>query len=193
VQVTPRRADAQRNAERVVRAALAAFEELGAAVSLEEVARRAEVGIATLYRLFGNRDGLVRAAFTTFFVEELEPLARAAREADDPWIGLRSALGASVDALAAHRVLMKAAREAGAISVDIVERFLVPLGDVLAAAQRRGDVRDDLVIRDLAAVIVMALATAHRDGADDRRRYLGLLLSGMRPSEEELPPPATRA
>jgi AcrR family transcriptional regulator len=193
VQLPPRRADAQRNSARVVRAAIAAFEEVGAGVPLEEVARRAGIGIATLYRLFGGRDGLVREAFATFFVEELEPLALAARSAHDPWDGLVTALAATVDALAAHRVLLDVARETGAVSVDVAEVYLRQLGDVLAAAQRAGQVRSDLVVRDLAAVVVMALATAHAKdpGGADRRRYLALLLAGMRPSEERLPPPAS--
>jgi AcrR family transcriptional regulator len=193
VQVPPRRADAQRNSVRVVQAAIAAFEEVGAAVPLEDVAKRAGVGIATLYRLFGGRDGLVRAAFAAFFVEEVEPLALAARDADDPWDALSTALAATVDALAAHRILLHEAQEAGAISVDVAERYLLQLGDVLAAAQRGGQVRADLVVRDLAAVVVMALATAHADdpGSPDRRRYLALLLAGMRPSDEPLPPPAS--
>lgn len=193
MQLPPRRADAQRNSARVVRAAIAAFEEVGAGVPLEEVARRAGIGIATLYRLFGGRDGLVREAFATFFVEELEPLALAARSAHDPWDGLVTALAATVDALAAHRVLLDVARETGAVSVDVAEVYLRQLGDVLAAAQRAGQVRSDLVVRDLAAVVVMALATAHAKdpGGADRRRYLALLLAGMRPSEERLPPPAS--
>jgi AcrR family transcriptional regulator len=193
VHVSSRRADAQRNSARVVRAAIAAFEEVGAAVSLEEVARRAGVGIATLYRLFGGRDGLVREAFATFFVEEVEPLAQAARAAADPGDGLADALARTLDALAAHRVLLAVAHETGAISVDVAERYLLQLGDVLVAAQRAGRVRNDLVVRDLAAVVVMGLSVAHTDdpGGADRRRYLALLLAGMRPSEERLPPPAS--
>jgi AcrR family transcriptional regulator len=192
VQVTPRRADAQRNSARVVRAAITAFEEVGATVPLEEVARRAGVGIATLYRLFGNRDGLVREAFATFLVEEVEPLAQAARAAPDPWDGLAGLLVRTLDALVAHRVLLDVAQETGAVTVAVAERYLQQLGDVLTAAQRAGRVRGDLVVRDLAAAIVMALATAHSDdpGNADPHRYLALLLAGMRPSAEPLPSPA---
>jgi AcrR family transcriptional regulator len=193
VQVPPRRADAQRNSARVVRAALSAFEELGATVPLDEVARRADVGVATLYRLFGGRDGLVRAAFTTFFVEVLEPIALAAATADDPWDGLAGALADTVDALAEHRVLLHLAHEHGAITVDIAERYLSELDDVLVAAQRAGSARADLVGRDLAAVLVMVLAGARAVDPADRRRYLALLMAGMRPSAEPLPAPGRGA
>jgi AcrR family transcriptional regulator len=195
VQDQPRRADAQRNAARLVRAALDAFEEAGAAVPLDEVAARAGVGIATLYRLFGGRDGLVRAAFATLFEEEVEPVLHAARDAPDPWAALTRALSATVEALAGHKELLTLAHESGAVSVDIAERFLGPLGKILDAAQSAGAVRGDLVVRDLAAVVVMALATTKHKKAGtneastaDRRRYLALLLAGLRPSAEPLPP-----
>ena len=191
--VQPRRADAQRNSARVVRAAILAFEEVGAAVPLEEVAQRAGVGIATLYRLFGGRDGLIREAFATFFVEEVEPLALAARAAEDPGDALATALVRTLDALATHRVLLGIARETGAVTVTVAERYLHQLGDVLVAAQRAGRVRSDITVRDLAAVVVMALATARADDPAnaDPRRYLALLMAGMRPSDDPLPPPAS--
>jgi AcrR family transcriptional regulator len=191
VQDPPRRADAQRNAARLVRAALDAFEEAGAAVPLDEVAARAGVGIATLYRLFGGRDGLVSAAFATFFEEEVEPVLHAARDTLDPWVALTRALSATVEALAGHKEMLTLAHDCGAVSVDIAERFLGPLGEILDAAQRAGAVRDDLVVRDLAAVVVMALATtkhktikSEKASTADRRRYMALLLAGLRPSAE---------
>ncbi|WP_285774323.1 TetR/AcrR family transcriptional regulator [Microtetraspora sp. NBRC 13810] len=188
------RADARRNTDRIARAAIEALEESGAGVSLDEVARRAGVGIATVYRRFGDRGGLIRAAFLTYFADEVEPLALAARDADDPGQALAAALQATTETLAAHRVLLSAAKESGAFTVDIAERYLSPLGDVLAAAQRRGQIRRDLVIRDIAAVVVMAMATVQLGdppGAD-RRRHLALLLAGMRPSDEPLPAPSPR-
>ena len=57
------RADARRNRERLLTAAKAAFAELGAGVSLEEIARRAGVGIATLYRNFDSREAMLEAVY----------------------------------------------------------------------------------------------------------------------------------
>ncbi|SDC68201.1 TetR/AcrR family transcriptional regulator [Actinokineospora iranica] len=190
MQEQPRRADARRNFDRIVRAGIAAFEDLGAAVPLDEIARRAGVGIATVYRLFGGRQGIVHAAFETFFAEEIESLALAARDADDPWEALTHALSATVERLTAHRVLLAVAHEAGAVTVHIAERYLGPLGPPLAAAQEAGQVRPDLVVRDLAAILVMALSTTRMaDSATaGRRRYLAILFDGIRPSPRPLPP-----
>ncbi|UBU17942.1 TetR/AcrR family transcriptional regulator [Nonomuraea gerenzanensis] len=187
------RADALRNADRIVRAAIAILGERGPEVSLEEIARHAGIGSATVYRRFGDRDGVIRAAFETYFAEEVEPLVVAARDAADPGEALAGVLTATVDTLAAHHGLLKAARQAGASTVDIAARFMGPLGTVLDRAQRAGQVRADLVARDLAAIVIMALATAHpADPAhQDPRRYLALLLSSLRPSGDELPAPSS--
>ncbi|GAA2212474.1 TetR/AcrR family transcriptional regulator [Nonomuraea monospora] len=186
------RADALRNADKIVRAAIAILRERGPEVSLEEIARHAGIGSATVYRRFGDRDGVIRAAFETYFAEEVEPLVVAARDAADPGDGLAGALTAAVGTLAAHHGLLKAARQSGASTVDIAARFMGPLGAVLDRAQRAGQVRGDLVVRDLAAIVIMALATAHSSDPahHDPRRYLALLLSSLRPSGDVLPEPS---
>jgi AcrR family transcriptional regulator len=189
---TPRRSDARRNGERIVAAAIAAFADVGPQIRLEDLAARAGVGVATVYRLFGGRDGLVRSAFETVFGDQVEPVALAARAEPDPAAGLRAALNGTLEVVATHRALFRAAREAGVIRVDTTERYLRNLDDVLGAAQRAGAVRSDVTVRDLAAVLVMVLAVMHdqdRDGAD-RVRYLALLLDGLRPGLAALPPPS---
>src|ERR1700753_797185 len=82
----PKRADARRNYDKVIAAAREAFGESGASTSLEEIARRAEVGIGTLYRTFPNRQALLEAVY----VGELEGLCDAAGELDglEPWDAL---------------------------------------------------------------------------------------------------------
>jgi len=81
----PKRADARRNYDKVVAAAREAFAERGASTSLEEIARRAEVGIGTLYRNFPNRQALLEAVYAG----EVENLCRSAAGFDelDPWEG----------------------------------------------------------------------------------------------------------
>ncbi len=82
----PKRADARRNYDKVVAAARGAFAEGGAATSLEEIARRAGVGIGTLYRNFPNRQALLEAVY----VDEVEGLCRTADGLGDlaPWDAL---------------------------------------------------------------------------------------------------------
>src|ERR687889_2723605 len=83
----PKRADARRNYEKVLAAAREAFAEGGESTSLEEIARRAGVGIGTLYRNFPNRQALIEA----LYLEEVEEVARSGAEqlaVDDPWEAL---------------------------------------------------------------------------------------------------------
>src|SRR6201994_567668 len=79
----PKRADARRNYDKVIAAAREAFAEGGTATSLEEIARRAEVGIGTLYRNFPNRQALLEAVYA----DEVENLCRSTADLDgmDPW------------------------------------------------------------------------------------------------------------
>ena len=82
----PRRADARRNYDKVVNAARAAFAERGASTSLEEIARRAGVGIGTLYRNFPNRQSLLEAVY----VGEVEDVSASAADFAqlEPWEAL---------------------------------------------------------------------------------------------------------
>lgn len=82
----PKRADARRNYDKLIEAARAAFTERGSSTSLEEIARRADVGIGTLYRHFPTRHDLLQAVY----VEEVEALAASATELAhlSPWDAL---------------------------------------------------------------------------------------------------------
>jgi AcrR family transcriptional regulator len=184
------RVDAARNHERIVVAAGAAFEELGPGVPLDEVARRAGVGAATLYRRFRNRDELVRAVIEHVLTTEIAPATEVVT--DDPWRDLAGMLESVVESFAAHRTVLRLAREVRAIDVDLVTGYLSAMERPLRRAADAGRVRPELLARDLAAVVVMSLATVHDrdpDGAD-RRRYLALLLDGLRPAPRVLPPPS---
>ncbi|MFP5070524.1 TetR/AcrR family transcriptional regulator [Pseudonocardia nantongensis] len=190
----PLRADAARNHRRIVDAAAAAFESDGADVALDEIARRAGVGVATLYRRFRTRDQLIRAVLEDVFTAEVEPTAAAGD--GDPWADLTGSLTRAVEAIVGRRTLLRLARESGAYDVESVQRYGRVLARLLDRAREAGVVRDELTTRDLSAVLVMAMAvsTSDDDGPDpaaDQRRYLALLLDGLRPGRPRLPEPST--
>lgn len=174
------RVDAARNQDRIVEAAGRAFEQDGPGVSLEEIARRAGVGVATVYRRFGNRDGLVRAVVERAFRGGLA----AAAPTGDAWADLTGLLTAVVDAFAGHRVALGLAR--GLFDVAAIGRYLAVLDAPLQRARAAGVVRPELAARDLAAVVVMALAVTDAE-EDGRGRALALLLDGLRPGPPPLP------
>src|SRR3954471_20074612 len=84
----PKRADSRRNYEKVLAAAREAFAEGGESTALEEIARRAGVGIGALYRHFPSRQALVEA----LYIDEVEDVCRSAEQLDgsDPWEALNS-------------------------------------------------------------------------------------------------------
>lgn len=184
------RVDAARNYERILVAAGHAFEEIGPSVTLEEVARRADVGIATLYRRFRNRDQLVRAVLERVLTVEIEPAI--AVETDDPWLDLVGSLETTVEVFARRRVLVALTRETDTLDVESLHRYINSMQRRLHRAIAAKVVRPEIQARDLAAVVVMALATVHPDDPNgaDRKRYLALLIDGLRPTPNTLPPPS---
>src|ERR1700739_478543 len=99
----PKRADARRNHERVLVAAREAFAEGGESTALEEIARRAGVGIGTLYRHFPNRQALLEA----LYINEVQEVCRSAARLDDadPWQALNDWFESLIGYLATKRAL----------------------------------------------------------------------------------------
>jgi AcrR family transcriptional regulator len=182
------RVDAARNHERIVAAAAQAFEDEGPSVSLEEIARRAGVGVATLYRRFGAREQLVRAVLEHVMATDLAPAVVDGGQ--DPWHDLVATLAATVEAIAAHRVLASLARDIPGGDVMAATSYVARVDRLLSRAQEAGVVRPELTKRDLAAVVVMALSISRMRGHDpaEVRRYLALLADGLRPAPIPLPP-----
>ena len=106
----PLRADAARNAERILRAARDVYGELGPEAPVEAIARRAGVGERTLYRRFPTKAELIRAALDQCIAEDLAPTIKAARGADDPIEGLAQLIDAAIALGAREHNLLTAAR-----------------------------------------------------------------------------------
>jgi AcrR family transcriptional regulator len=177
----PKRADALRNYEKVVAAAREAFAEGGESTSLEEIARRAGVGIGTLYRNFPNRQALLEA----LYVEEVEEMARSASELspDDPWQALNDWFQRFIGYMATKRALAAELLDYLDQDAELFKVCRASLWDagepLLKRAQEAGVVRDDVTIGD---VIQMVGGIAKMPSTDPAQteHILRIALDGLR-------------
>jgi AcrR family transcriptional regulator len=152
----PKRADARRNYEKVLAAARDAFAEGGESTALEEIARRAGVGIGTLYRHFPSRQALLEA----LYVNEVEELSRSAEQLDglDPWEALNSWFERLMGYLATKRAL--AAELTNYLDPDAplfqaCRASLFAAGEpLLKRAQEARVVREDVEFSDVLHMVV---------------------------------------
>jgi len=174
------------------------FADSGVDVFLEEIARRAGVGAATLYRHFPSKDELVRAVIEHGFADQVEPvLRRALDDEEDALTGVVAVLDAFMTMASQHRNALAAARQPGQFPVDVVAPFFERLAIILARAQQQGTVRADLDAEDLPRLLIMVFNTIWlNDAPGNWRRYLMLLLDALQPiAARPLPPvtPVTRS
>jgi AcrR family transcriptional regulator len=152
----PKRADARRNYEKVLAAARGAFAEGGESTALEEIARRAGVGIGTLYRHFPNRQALLEA----LYVDEVEEVCRSAAQLDgaDPWEALNGWFERFIAYLAtkralAHELLNYLDQDASLFRVCRASLF-ESAEPLLVRAQEAGVVRPDVNISDVMQMVI---------------------------------------
>jgi AcrR family transcriptional regulator len=194
----PLRRDAERNRQRILRAAADAFAEGGLAVTMDEIARRAGVGVGTVYRRFPDKELLIEALFEQR-IDELVALAEAARDDPDPFTGLVRFFDAFLAVQAADRglkdVVLGTAHGAGR-AARARDRIGPIVDDLLARACEAGDVRRDVVASDLALIQFMLGAVidfTHDVAPDTWRRVLAIVLDGLRPARDAPSPIATPA
>ncbi len=180
-----RRADAERNRARVLNSARELFAERGANVSMDEVARCAEVGIGTLYRHFPTKEAMVEAASQQRFGEILTYYRTVCRESAEPLESLQLLL---------TRIAEVEARDRGFASV-VVEGTLgsdgpasplradleAELVKLVLRGQACGSIRRDIVGADILSLTCGLTAIVHRRGGD-WRRYIDIVLDGVRSS-----------
>jgi AcrR family transcriptional regulator len=185
------RTDARRNAERIVRAAAEVFSAAGTGASLEEIARRAGVGAATLYRHFATKEDLVRAVLEQAFAEQVEPvLERALDDGGNAGVGLVRVIDAALEMAAANRNALAAVKGPQRIPLDLAPSFFRRLAEVLSRAQREGTVRGDLQAADLPRLVAMLITAMWFDeSGEEWRRYLSLLEDALAPGAASPLPP----
>jgi AcrR family transcriptional regulator len=174
---TTRRRDAQRNRAAILEAAAEVLTRSEGFALMPEIARRAGVGQATLYRHFADRHALLAGVIG----HQLERLEAHAAHAD-----FRTLLRDTLHSLIAHRGLVNLA---GRLEPALQERYLQRLVTAFAGPMRRaresGHIRPDLLPDDLVLIFAMVRGAAERPG--DPRRAVDLLVEGLLTSREFLP------
>ncbi|WP_158803704.1 MULTISPECIES: TetR/AcrR family transcriptional regulator [unclassified Acidisoma] len=179
------RADGQRNRERLTEVAKLAFAELGADVSLDEIARRAGVGIGTLYRHFPTRDAIIEAVYRRE-VEQLAGSAARLLASLSPGEALHEWMRLFVDYIATKKVMASAI---GAIVANTPELYASSLGQITNAmvllvdrASVAGDIRPNVDPNDLLRALVgFTYGNTSPGWQASALRLIDILIDGLRP------------
>lgn len=177
----PKRADARRNYDKVIAAARSAFTEGGAETSLEGIARRAGVGIGTLYRHFPNRQALLEAVY----VEEVQRLSATAAELAglEPWQALSTWLEGFVEYMVTKQALATELLDnvdpGAPLFLSCRASLYAAAGPLLERAQAAGVVRRDVELSDVIH-LVGGIAKMQSSGPEQVARVLAVALDGLR-------------
>ncbi|WP_018499854.1 TetR/AcrR family transcriptional regulator [Parafrankia discariae] len=194
----PLRRDAERNRRRILAAARELFAERGLETTLDDIARHAELGIGTVYRRFPSREHLVEALFEEK-IDHMVTRAEGAAAQADSWTALVDFLIFTIEALATDRGLYEimVSSTYGRDRIAASRERLGPVvGQLVARAQADGHLRADIEMTDIALIQMMIGAVAEYSRQTDPRlwrRYLTILLDGLRPRRDgptPLPRPA---
>ncbi len=176
----PLRADARRNRERILKAARAVFADQGMHSQIDDVARRAKVGVGTLYRHFPTKEALVEALVRERF-EEIAGYAREALEREDAWEGFCELIWRAAERNAADLAFCEAQASTDqsrvVAEVGLAESTNALVRRAIAQGRMRADVtEEDVPMMMCGASSVMRLSPK----SDAWRRYLTVMLDGLR-------------
>jgi len=179
------RADGQRNRERLIETAKGAFADVGADVSLEEIARRAGVGIGTLYRHFPTRDAVVEAVYRRE-VQQLGDAAERLLGEKPPGEALRAWMSVFVDYIATKKLIAPALASPGADRSELYATAGATMTGAIKALVARaiaaGDIRADADPEDLLrALIGFTYGNASPGWRASALRLIEILMDGLRP------------
>jgi len=178
------RADSTRNRQLLIDTAKAAFADVGLNVSLEEIARRARVGIGTLYRHFPSREAVVEAVYR----REVEQLAEAVPQllkSSPPGEALHKWMHLFVDYIATKRLIAPslgaAVGETSALRANSAELITRAIATLVIRAAESGDVRKDIAPSDLLrAMVGVSYGNPDEAWEASARRLIELLMDGLR-------------
>jgi AcrR family transcriptional regulator len=189
----PLRADAERNRRRILEAAAEVFGERGLSATLDAVAERAGVGVGTVYRRFPDKEALVDALFEER-IDEVRAIADEAALIPDGWEALTTFMERALE-MHCHDRALKELVFSTAHGQDRVararQRIKPAVETLFERARASGQLRADVEINDVPILQLMVTAVIDyaQDAAPDVwRRYLGILLDGLRAKGAPLAP-----
>jgi AcrR family transcriptional regulator len=177
------RKDAELNRQRVLAAAREVFRDRGVGATLNDVAHHAGVGVGTVYRRFADKEELIDALFDDM-VENVDRTVHEALTEPDAWLGLTTALEKVCEVQAFDRGLREVMLGTGRgpqRQRQVRERVDTAVDILVARAQRQGMLRSDVIPADFAVLqLMIGAVTDHTDQPDLWRRYLGIVVDGLR-------------
>jgi len=178
----PKRADARRNHDALLVAARDAFAAEGSRAPLEEIARRAGVGIATLYRNFPTRRELLEAVY----VHEVEALVDAAGELAEasPWEALEAWLRRFIDYTATKRAILEELASGSPLLTSCFDAIIAAGAPMLERAQASGEVRGDVSFDDVLRLI-SSVTMAVGPAPAQRSKLATIAIDGLRRQPDE--------
>jgi AcrR family transcriptional regulator len=190
----PLRADARRNRERVLAAAREVFADQGREAQIDDVARRAQVGVGTVYRHFPTKEALIDAiageAFERLVIVAEDQLANNA----DPWESLEKTLWAGAELLAGDRAVSELMSESTFnVDFEVQKRMSFAMDGLLQRAQAAGALRPDVILDDITMLMcgVGSATVKSHVVPDSWRRHLCVVIDGLRAANASGPLPSS--
>jgi AcrR family transcriptional regulator len=182
----PLRSDARRNREAILKAARAVLGSQGTCAQMDDIARRAKVGVGTVYRHFPTKDALIRALVDDR-VDQIVVFWREGLENPDPWEGFVSALWRGAELGSRDRALSQVfAEDPGQAAEAHAGHAELPvvMGQLIARAQEAGVLRADVRGEDISMLMCGVMQALHHMSSgpvpDVWQRHLRVILDGLR-------------
>jgi AcrR family transcriptional regulator len=191
------RRDAALNNERLVQAAREVFARDGLSATLEDIARHAGVGVGTVYRNFASKREIVETLYDAAIDSALADVG-AALEIEDPWLAIVTFFEVTAASQARDRGLCETILGLDGVgpNPETAEKLLAALTPLFERASGAGVLREGITVTDIGPIFAMlSMVYPMSDaGSELWRRYLALLLDGLRASDRPaLPVPALGA
>jgi AcrR family transcriptional regulator len=190
----PLRADARRNREKVLEAARAVFSQYGRDAQMDDVARRAGVGVGTVYRHFPTKEALIEALMVEAFLS-IAATAERALEIDDPWEAFATVLWHGAEVMSADRAMSEVFASIPGVmesAMPTIEGLTATMEKHIRRAQEAGVLRADLVVDDIPMVMCGIGSATKKDHrcTEAWRRHLSIVLDGLRADAASGPLPS---